>query len=165
MSKRNFHPISVAEMAAFMERNKFKVIRVPNTHELVYGRREDWVRIEGDREVYRLPFSLRVYTSLTLQGARNVGEDAIRVSVWGARLRDTQLEYFMIGGAKRVNRIQTWADNLQHRIDNWVELLEPLCPLCGAPMMLRKSDHGRFYGCLRFHTDRCRGQRKLEDVS
>lgn len=46
------------------------------------------------------------------------------------------------------------------------ELLDPdhkECPKCGAPMVVREGTRGRFWGCTRYGSDRCRGRFDVEE--
>jgi len=165
-----YYRISTAEMIAFLEQRTFQRIQVPNTKEIVFGKRYDYVgRNEDTGEItYSIPMTVRVYTSCSLNGARDVGEDAIRVCV----LMEKQVALFNgkgpvryetkivpVGAAKRVHRISTWEKNLAQRLDDWQDLLKPLCPECSAPMNLRVPRQGEkwhaFYGCCRYPTCKC----------
>ena len=167
----------------------FQLISLPGCVELVYSKRADWnngVKIAGRPEI-----SIRVFTGINPDGnSRGVGEDAMRVQVAFAEPMTTAefLEYnsqsyernqpFLskatgpnppkwvkwithVGGSKRVHRVKGWKVNLQNRIDNWEELLGPLCPICGAPTVLREPKRGQtwnpFYSCARYRTRGCKG--------
>jgi hypothetical protein len=118
---------------------------------------------EGCRElVYDAPiddrYSIRVYSSIVPNcGARDVGQDAIKVvrMFWYGDGNSKP-----IGKQKRVNRIQTWKDNLLLRIAS--VLSEPVigCPACGGPMKQRSGPYGAFLGCLAY--PHCTGRRKIE---
>lgn len=147
-----YHAITRNEMAAFLEKQGFRPLAVPNVVELVWGKRMD-------RDGQAL--SLRVYTGINPSGkSREVGSDAIRVQVY---YRNPEGNVSRIGTSKRVHRVKGWQKNLQARIDNWEKTLGPACPKCGAPMVLRKPPKGKswrpFYGCVRWRRqgDGCDG--------
>jgi hypothetical protein len=99
-------------------------------------------------------FYIRVYSSVDKRTnkTRNVGTDAIRVILLtddGKTLR----------GNKRVNRVETWKENLQKRLDNWINVTE-LCPQCGFPLRNRKGKYGDFIGCSAF--PKCGFTKKVE---
>ncbi len=126
--------ITREEMAQFLSLQGFKLVQVPGTKELVYG------KIVGSN------LCLRVYTSIEGESSRGVGEDAIR-TVLVTKVGD-QVKF--VGVDKRVHRVENWATNLQSRIDGWREQLGPGCPKCGCVTVRRTSRRGFFFGCVRY---------------
>lgn len=99
-------------------------------------------------------FYIRVYSSVDKRTnkTRDVGTDAIRVILLtedGKTLR----------GNKWVNRVETWKENLQKRLDNWINVTE-LCPQCGFPLRNRQGKYGAFIGCSMF--PKCGYTKKVE---
>lgn len=129
------------EMTRFLGERGFSEMKVPGTRELVMGK-----RVAGD-------LSLRVYTSIRNGAARSKGADAIRVCLYcwdGGPV--------CLGSMRRVNRVETWRRNLSKRLDAWRKLLAPRrCPRCSARMRLVDGRNGKFWGCVRYHTTKCRG--------
>jgi len=126
----------------------FQAIQLPRTKEIVLAKRVD---VDGQA------LSLRVYTSLDPNGlGRDCGKDAIRVEVY---CRTAEGDVKRVGGSKRVNRVEGWAERLTERVENWKQQLGPSCPQCGLPMVERKSKRGKFYGCCGF--PKCRGTRNV----
>lgn len=161
MTRRQYYPIKVSEMAAFMKNYPgFKIITLPGTVELVYAK--GFSRVVPNPNGYIIPLSLRVYTSLTLQGARDVGDDAIRVVVC-AKYRINKdkpdIGVFPVGTSKYIQRITTWEKNLAARLDSWEDMMT-YCPQCGAPCVKREPKNGQkwqpFFGCIRY-VDGCKG--------
>lgn len=99
--------------------------------------------------------ALVVYSSIDERSgvSRDSGNDAIRVVLmW----RDTEgFEWKAIGSTKRVNRIGTWRKNLRKRLSNWKNMLEGRCGDCGAPLTVRRGQHGKFLGCVRYNSSDC----------
>lgn len=98
------------------------------------------------------PVRMRIYSSIDrrTEVARNIGRDAIRVVLmWNGR---------MIGGTKRVNRVENWARNLMRRINAMEEKGVMEC-VCGSVMVEKRGRYGRFMGCSTFpkcrHTCEC----------
>lgn len=136
--------ISLDEMDAFLTDRGFRVLPIPETSEVVYAKRAR----------SRPPITIRVYTSITEDGAaRAVGQDAIRVCVIGA----VPAEYgagFRTKGilkARRVHRVQGWRKNLDGRIRDAIEAVDKMetCPACGHALVPRKARKtGQpFHGC------------------
>lgn len=88
---------------------------------------------------------VRIYSSVSksTNKTRNVGTDAIRLIIIDP---DTKRK---MRGDKRVNRIETWKNNLQKRLENWTGIIE-WCPQCGYPLVDRKGKYGAFVGCYGF---------------
>lgn len=149
----SYYNISVKEMDDFLVSQGFLRIppeSLPNTRELVYGKRVDSTGI---------PLSLRVYTGIDPSGqSRDVGEDAMRVVLF-TKVPDPQSPgktiVKQLFGSKRVNRVSGWAKNLQSRINDMVVKAkqQKICDKCGLPMILREGKSkstGKpysFYGC------------------
>ncbi len=133
--------ISIEEMEQFLIPQGFRKIEIPGTVELVYGKRVD---------TKDLQLSLRVYTGINPDGqSRKVGADAIRVDLFG--MVENKPAY--LGGSKRVHRVAGWRENLQNRLNNWLDFLpKEKCPECGYPMVLRtaKATGNKFLGCVRY---------------
>tara|TARA_Y100000034_G_C6896007_1_gene413095 strand:- start:2529 stop:3002 length:474 start_codon:yes stop_codon:yes gene_type:complete len=137
-----YYNISEQEMDDFMSQNGFQRISVPGTYELVYAKRVD----QGD-----LALSLRVYSGISQSGkSRAVGKDAMRVALFWRR---PDGEVVQVGSGPHMKRIQTWAKNLQKRLDNWLDLLpKDNCPKCGSPLTIRKNRNQgtQFLGCANY---------------
>lgn len=161
-----FTPITFADMANFLSPMGFKTIQLAGTNEFVWGRRKDWQLFteDGTELVDTIPLTIRVYSSITIEGSRKRGMDAIRVNLWAA---DSGGNVFMIGGDRRVHRVENWRQNLMERLQHWEQMTKPLCPICSAPMVHRgkKLPEGGFYGCIRFFGKGCRGTRSLDDAA
>jgi len=131
--------VTQSEMEEHLLPQGFKLVTVPGTVELVYGKRVD----RDD-----LMLTLRVYTGIVPSGnSRGVGEDAMRVTIFQ---RTSEGTVKMAGGSKRVHRVKGWRKNLQNRIDAWEDLLGPQCPACGNLMVERDGRNGKFYGCSNY---------------
>lgn len=101
---------------------------------------------------------VHVLTSISArhQGARAVGQDAIRVClVW----KDADGWERGLGKEKRINRCggqgKTGRDIVERALERARDLVRnkgsmPACKLCNRPMMLRVSNSGEkvFYGCI-----------------
>lgn len=92
--------------------------------------------------------AILVYTSIDERTgvARENGSDAIRVAL----MWKSDNGWTAIGSTKRVNRIDTWRDNLKKRLSNWKDMLAGTCSDCGAPMKVRSGEYGKFKGCSRY---------------
>ncbi len=126
ISRRDMHEVLAAQ--------GFQEIQIPGTRERVYSKFVD----KG--------LCLRVYTSVEGESSRGVGEDAIRtvlVTKVGGAVK-------IVGGDKRVHRVEGWRKNLQDRLDRWREQLGPACPKCQAATVRRRSRRGPFWGCCRY---------------
>ena len=133
-----YHNITKEEIESLLLPQKFLPMALPNTFELVYGRRIDR---NG------MPLSLRIYTGIGASGnSRSKGTDAIRVNLF-YRAAEGEKTY-KIGGSKRVHRVKGWRQNLQSRIDDWLNTQVVKCDKCGKPMAIRKSQKGEFWGCI-----------------
>lgn len=143
--------ISATEMEEFLADQGFKQITLPNTVELVYGKRVDNAEFQ---------LTLRVFTGINPSGeSREVGADAIRVNLF---LRTKTGSILKLGGSKRVHRVAGWKKNLQSRIDHWMEYLpKQKCKLCGLPMVFRKSGKSTFLGCCSFPS--CKFTQQIKD--
>lgn len=146
-----FYNITESEMTEFLSAKGFRKIELPNTVELVYGKRVDQ---DGN------PLSLRVYTGINPNGhSRGVGEDAMRVVLFGKKSDGSIVK---LGGSKRVNRVQTWKKNLGNRIDSWLDYLpKDSCAKCGSPMVPRKGRNGDFLGCTSY--PECKHTARIEN--
>lgn len=127
------------QMEALLIPQGFQAISLPRTVELVYAKIV--------RNVDNQAYSLRVYTSINPDGiSRAVGADAIRVNTWVKIKDQQQVEHILeVGGSKRVHRVEGWRNNLQDRIDHWVDCIGPRCPKCGQIMVEMVS--GKGYRC------------------
>lgn len=144
--------ITAEQMDKLLSVLGFRTVTIPGTKELVYARGFHRLCADG----FTLQCSIRVYTSIEDGVSRPLGDDAIRVSVWCIVPKG---DIIMLGGSKRVHRVENWRSNLVDRINRRDEMMEPFCPSCGAPTLLRKPRKGAnwkpFYGCVRFPT--CNG--------
>ena len=153
MALNEYYSISEAEFDAIMEEYRLTPVTIRGTREKVY-----------DRSFGGL--ILRVHSSIERGTARDVGKDAIRVSVIDRRTEKGVMKN------KRVHRIVNWEKNLRNRLDNTIGAIKlgqitiaPDCPKCGAPMVLRKAKKGAnkgnyFWGCSEFSAyPRCYGSR------
>ena len=133
-----YYDISEEEMNTFLTEKGFKQVALPNTREIVYGKRVD-------KDGFQL--TLRVYTGIIKgHGSRSVGKDAIRVNLFN---RTSSGNVNKVGGSKRVHRVQGWANNLQKRLDDWLNYSFTVCE-CGNLMIPRKSKTGKFLGCSNY---------------
>lgn len=126
--------ITLAEMAAFLEKRNFKSLNgiaspdLARTREVVYGRRVRHGRYE---------LTLRVFTGIVDHQSRAAGTDAIRVVLFWRTPIGTVIR---VGGGRRVHRVAGWRTNLEARIKDWDgELAGGSCPVCGGPLVWRKS--------------------------
>lgn len=150
-----FYPIRRDEMEDLLYSMGFpkehNPLNLPGVGELVYGK------------AYKLqehPLSLRVYSSIVGESAREVGGDAIRVALL---LKRPDGEIRAIGKAKRVHRVKGWRNNLRARIESMVASIDDIvtCPKCGLPMAVRNGSNGEFYGCTNY--PECKGTRPKVD--
>lgn len=160
--------IQAKDMIEFLEARAFQRIQLPGTQEIVFARSQKLLQHDDAGQLmWQLPVSIRVYTGIHLSGQqRDKGKDAIRVSVWYKYDNEPR----MLGGDKRVHRVEGWRENLDERIHNWMRCIEPFCPLCTAPMLLHKPKAGgkffhAFYGCIRYSKTgpSCGGTRPYEE--
>ena len=116
-----------------------------NARELVYDYQ---FTTKGGEKV-----AIVVYTSVDERSgvSRSSGSDAIRVAL----MWEDGGEWRAVGSSKRVNRIDTWRKNLQKRLSGWKDMLEGKCQDCGAPLTVRKGNHGKFLGCTRYSSTGC----------
>jgi hypothetical protein len=145
-----YNNITQVEMEEFLIPQGFKAVSLnDSTVELVYGKRI----IQDD-----LQLTLRVYTGINPGGdSRAVGQDAIRVNLF---MRTNDGRIFKIGGSKRVHRVKGWKNNLQSRLDGWIEYLPKHKCDCGLPMIPRKGSIGQFLGCVGFPT--CKNTKSID---
>lgn len=141
-----YYEIPKDEMEGFMTTSRFSPVQVPGTAELVY-----------ERPVNDC-LSVRVYSSITEQlgGARDVGEDAIRVVVWAIESK------VIVASEKRVHRVRGWRSNLGDRIARAIlriERDEIASCACGGYWVKRTGKYGEFYGCSDYPV--CRRTKKL----
>jgi len=131
-----YHDITQQEIEDLLLPQGFKPMSLPDTVELVYGR-----RIDKDGHA----LSLRVYTGINPSGhSRDVGTDAIRLVLF-CRYGDKVSKIDML---KRVHRVKGWRKNLQSRINDWKTYDLHTCNKCGKLMAVRKSKGSKFYGCV-----------------
>ncbi len=139
--------ITAEQMDKLLSILNFRTISLPGTKELVYARGFHRLCADG----FTLQCSQRVYTTIENGVSRPLGDDAIHVSVWCVAPRG---DIIMLGGSKRVHRMENWRSNLVDRINQRDEMMKPFCPVCGAPMLLKKPRKAGawqpFYGCIRF---------------
>lgn len=137
-----YYQISETEIDEFLTKQGFrKITGLPNTKEIVYGKRVDQAH-QGSKRL----LTLRVYTSITMGAARLCGDDALRVVIF-EKIGD---QIVKLGGSKRVHRVQGWRRNLQARIDGWLDYLpKDSCHCCGKPMVVRRrrKDKKPFLAC------------------
>jgi len=154
MTKKAYHNVTLAEIEALLAPQGFKRVNTKKfkpddrTVEIVYGKRVDQ---DG------LVLSLRIFTGIEPTGieptgnSRGSGEDAIRVALWMRRPSDGYP--VEVGGSKKVLRIQTWANNLQERLDSWLDYMpKERCPDCESPLIPKQTRDGkrRFLGCSNY---------------
>lgn len=126
----------------------FQLIQLPDVKELVYAK-----LVENDGQ----KLSLRIYSSITADGySREIGADAIRVALFHRKKNN---DIAIVGGDRRVHRVEGWRKNLAQRLEKWPAQLGPKCPWCGSPTNLREPRKGQnwkpFHGCCEFPL--CRG--------
>jgi len=158
MTKKAFHNVTLAEIEAFLAPQGFKRVNTKKfkaddrTVEIVFAKRVDQ---DG------LCLSLRIYTGINPTGeSRGSGEDAIRVALWMRRPSDGYP--VEVGGSKKVLRIQTWAKNLQERLDSWLDYMpKERCPDCDHPLIPKQTRDlkRRFLGCSNYPN--CRFTRNI----
>ena len=133
--------ISYEDMKSFLEPQGFSEILIPKTAEAVWAKRVH----QGN---YQL--SLRVFTGIVHAASREVGEDAIRVCLF---VRNEKGKISLVSGSKRVHRVKGWRENLQNRLDTWLELFpNEACPKCNNLMVPRSGKNGTFLGCSDYPT-------------
>jgi hypothetical protein len=135
-----FYPVSKAEMEAFLLPQKFKLVELPGTRELVYAKRVD---CDG------LMLSLRVYTGINPDGnSRDVGADAIRCNIFW---KNPEGKLVKVWTSKRVHRVLNWESNLAARLAE--AKIERKCS-CGSPMVKRSTRSSKefFLGCANYPT-------------
>lgn len=141
-----FYNITLDEMTEFLGAKGFTKLDLAGVTEVVFGK---FIR----RGPHAL--TLRVFTGISPTGnSRGVGEDAIRCTLFWRRPDKTIVP---VGGSKRVHRVVGWRKNLDARLENFFCDYPGDCPVCGAPMVLRKSSHGKFFGCGNYPN--CKGVR------
>lgn len=134
--------ISLEDMKHFLEERGFKQIPLPGTVEAVYAKRV------YHNEDSRIQLSLRVYTGISGGVSREKGKDAIRCAVFW---RNAEGVIKMVGGSKRVHRVEGWRKNLESRLNDVKSMMpEHICDRCKSPMVKRKGAHGEFFGCLNY---------------
>lgn len=133
----NYCHITALEMDAFLTKLGFQRLTLTNVKELVYGRRLD-------KNGFQI--SLRVYTSISGNMSRDVGEDAIRTNLWYR----SPTGPVKLSGSKRVNRVQGWRQNLEKRIKEWETCQIQKCPKCGEILISKKGKYGTFMGCITY---------------
>jgi hypothetical protein len=138
-----FQPISETEMDLFFKDKGFSHVLLEGTTEKVYAK------------LVAPNTSLRIYSSIESGTSRQCGEDAIRVVL--ATRNPSGIK--IVGSSRRVNRTKNWRDNLQKRLDSWLEMLGPPCPKCGAAMVERSGAYGEFWGCSNY--PECKGLIKI----
>lgn len=139
-----YYNISVEEINAFLLPQGFQAMSLPNTHELVYGKR---INQNG------MQMTMRVYTGINPSGeSRGVGDDAMHVNLF-IRLPNGEIKKLF--GSKRVHRVKGWKKNLQDRINEVSQNIpKKMCNRCGLPMVLREGKNKstgkeyKFYGCV-----------------
>jgi hypothetical protein len=138
----NFYNITEIEMNRFLNPQGFQKIELPNTDEIVFGKRID-------RNGFQI--SLRVYTGIVPSGnSRKSGDDAIRVNIFMRLNGDIK----KVASSKRVHRVEGWMKNLENRIEEVSgKLTYELCSRCGKIMVVRegkskeKGEPYKFLGC------------------
>ena len=130
--------ITLAEMTEFLAGKGFQVIPL-KVNEVVFAKRlpnPDW------------PLSLRVYSGITGENSKGAGEDAIRCCLF---VKEPNGKITMIGGAKRVHRVEGWRKNLAERLEGWKVPTE-VCPQCGLPVVPKRTRDGKrtFMSCVGF---------------
>ncbi len=98
---------------------------------------------------------VKVYTTLAIAAdqLRDCGEDAIRIAVVsvGPNPRGLAPSVKVLRTAPRDagDRVQCLLDRVRDRVREQYRVAQhvPPCPRCGAPMAIRESVHGPFYGC------------------
>jgi hypothetical protein len=122
----------------------------------VYGLVPDAWEVDepGTKEaVYELPLpgddlSIRVYSTVVGDAARDRGDDAIRCVVWSARAG-------LVGGRVKTLRTPGWDDRLRNKIRDlyasWRDHDHGDCPRCGSRLVERRpkgsQDWDPFLAC------------------
>lgn len=144
---KTYQNITINEMESFLFPLGFQKIEIPNTKEIVFGKRIDKNSI---------PISMRVYSGIVGNSSRGCGDDAIRVNAFA---KTTKNEIKKVVTCRRVNRIGTWRKNLESRIREVFEKCPSQICKCGNPMVVREGKLGEFLGCSNY--PECKETRRI----
>lgn len=96
-------------------------------------------------DIYDLPLpadglTIRVYSTIQGDAARDRGDDAIRCVVWNHE------HGVPVGGRRKTLRIPTWRKNLREKIEDlyscWRDHEHGSCPECGAGVLVERRPKG-----------------------
>lgn len=137
--------IEIDEMHEFLINKGFIQLPKVSGEEIVYS------RFIGKKKAA----CLNVFTSIVVDKAREVGEDAIRLVIKVASKDRKKMSCSSF--KQRTNRTTNWKTNLGERIDSIVESYVdgPDCLICKDNMVQRKGQTGPFWGCIQFPV--CKG--------
>ncbi len=115
------------------------------------------VKWKGKERVFALQLRyhpevyLLVFTSIEGEWSRNLGKDALRVSLFGKRTMR------FLGRKTHTKRLVGWQDRLAAKIRELGEKISQyVCPLgCGGYLTQRKGPTGSFFGCTNYPVCRC----------
>lgn len=149
-----YYNISKEEMHEFLTARGFTQISLPNTLELVYAK---IVNFNSHK------LSLRIYTAINPTGESRIkGADAIRVQFfWMYKGSPVP-----VGNSQKCLRVEGWKKNLEQAIELRLDSENiKECPACSAPMVLRQSGDGTFWGCSTWKYTRCNGRSKTPNMT
>lgn len=94
---------------------------------------------------------LLVYTSIVGEWSRELGRDALRVTLFDQRTG------CFLGHKTHTKRLAGWQDRLANKIrELGGKISQYTCPLgCGGYLTQRKGPSGKFFGCTNYPTCRC----------
>ena len=130
-------PINATAFKAVIENEMgFGEIYIDGTYERVW-----------ERKIPNTNYSVRVFSSIVNNCTRDVGEDAIRVTLFNL------ITERPIAVEKRVNRTLNALSNMKERArDVWRYAIDKnnKCPECGDLLVPRKGKYSEFVGCNNF---------------
>ena len=138
--------ISLDEMTSFLTDPNFPGGPFTRVYPEGYTEAAFARRVPNDK----LQLSLRVNSGIVGEDSRDVGKDAIRVSLYWRQQAGDRPRPVM--GSRRVHRVAGWKKNLLDRINNFGTPKQ--CPCCGLPMVVRKGKTGNFLGCICWNKDK-----------
>lgn len=132
--------IELDEMHEFLTKKGFVQLPKKTGEEIVYS------KFIGTKRAA----CLNVFTSIVVDEARDVGEDAIRLVIKVASKDRSKMSCSSFN--QRTNRTTNWMTNLGKRIDSIFESYVdgPCCLKCKDNMVQRKGKDGTFWGCIKF---------------
>ncbi|MDQ2772115.1 MAG: topoisomerase DNA-binding C4 zinc finger domain-containing protein [Bacteroidota bacterium] len=94
---------------------------------------------------------LLVFTSIVGEWSRELGRDALRVTLFDQRTR------CFLGHKTHTKRLSGWQGRLANKIKELGgKISQYVCPLaCGGYLTQRKGPTGKFFGCTNYPACRC----------